>query len=123
MGAREGRQEARVSVEDPAAEGVEHLRADETQVAREDHDVWARRLEDVPQDVVGPVGDQGDVDPLLRRPGEGGAGAVGDDEGDLAAQLAACGRCMQRPEVGAGAGDRDRDPAGGERLQRTGPSM
>ncbi len=55
--------------------------------------------------------DERGLDPLLRGPVEGRAGPVGEDEDDLAAELAARRGGVERPQVGAGTRDADRDPA------------
>ena len=61
--------------------------------------------------VVGAAGHEGGVDPLLRRPFERGTRPIGDDEDDLAAELAAGCRGVERPEVRPG--PRDRRPRSG----------
>ena len=84
-------------------------RADDAHVARQHDDVRAGAGQDLGQRVVIATRDERRVDPLLRRPVERRARPVGEDEHDVAAELAADGRRLERPQVGTGAGDADRD--------------
>jgi hypothetical protein len=108
---REGRQQRRVHVEDPPAERLEDARPDQPQVAREDHDVRCHREQRLGQDLVVAPGHQDRLDPLLGRPVEPRARAVGEHQRDLAAQFAAPGRRGQRPQIRPGARDADCDAA------------
>ena len=112
MGARERRQERRVRVEDPAAERGQDGRPDDPHVAGEDDDVDPDRGERRRERRVVAAGDERGLDPLLRRPVERRAVAIGEDEHDLAAELAPARRGRQRPQVRARPRDADRDAAG-----------
>ena len=109
----EGRQQRRVHVEDPAAEGRQHGRADQPQVAGEDHDVRRHGHQRLREGCVVATGDQDRLDPLLRRPVQARARAVREDQHDVAAQLTSPRRRDQRPQVGPAPRDPDRDPAAG----------
>ena len=123
VAARERRQQRGVGVQDPARERGEHRRADEAHVAGEDDDVDRRpprasRRAPRRRSRALAVGagaaearEQRRLDPLLRRPGERRAVAIGEDERDLAAELAASRGGHERAEVAAGARDADRDAA------------
>ena len=103
VGARERRQERRVRVEDPAARtrrapparrsacSRRGRRRPGAAPARASRERRRRRRR----------GSSGRVDPLLRRPVERRAGPVGEDEDDLAAELAARRRRVERPQVRA----------------------
>ncbi len=121
VGTREGREQARVGVEDPPAEGLEHRRPDDPHVAGEDDDIGPSALEGVPQSIVGSARDERRVDPLLCRPVQRPARPIGHHEDDLPAELAATRGRMERPEIGAGARHRDGDPAA-HRARSSGPS-
>ena len=90
-----------MGVEDPAGERAEHRRPDDPHVAGEDDDVRPRRPRGRrASGVVGAAaGHERGVDPLLRRPVERRAGPIGEDEHDLAAELAARRRREERPQV------------------------
>ncbi len=108
--ARERRQQRGMGVDDPARVGSQHERADQPQVPGQHHDIGAGAGERLGQRGVVATRDEGRVDPLLGSPVESWAGPIGDDEDDVAAQLAAGRGRMEGPEVGAGSGDGDRDP-------------
>ena len=79
---RERGEQARVDVEDPAGERGEHPRSDEPQVAGEDEHVGLDRGQRVREHLVVAARDEDRLDPLLRRPVERRAGAVGEHERD-----------------------------------------
>ena len=111
VGARERRQERRVGVEDPPGVSGEDRRPDDPHVAREDDDIRRGSGQGLGHGIVGAARDDGGVDPLLRRPVDRRARPVRDDEHDVSAELAARRGRVERPQVAAGARDRDRDPA------------
>ena len=110
--ARERRQQRRVDVEDPAGEGGRGPPARRAAGSRR-----GRRRPGATADAAVSASDprrrrRGTrivVDPLLRRPVERRARAVGEHEHDVAAQRAAPRRGDQRPQVGPGPRDPDRD--------------
>ena len=117
VAAGECRKQRWMRVEDPAVEGGEDGRADDPHVAGQHDRVDGGRDKGLGQRRVVATRNEGGLDPLLRRPVERRAGAIGEDEGDLAAELAA-------------ASGRDRARAGSIRLRtrrrrsgrsRTGP--
>ena len=101
-------------------EGAEEDRADEAHEAGKDDGVDLQRLQrrgQVPvrerATVQAPGSealDEGRVDPGLGRPVEGGARAIGEDEGDLGVERAAVDPRRERPQVAAASRDPDRDP-------------
>ena len=112
VGAREGRQQRWVRVEDSTSEPLQHRRTDDPHVAGEHDRVGRQSAEGGGQRLVVAARDQRGLDPLFHRPVERGTGTIGEHEHDLAAELATVGRCRQRPQVRAAAGDPDGDPAG-----------
>jgi len=131
VGARERRQERRVGVQDASAERSQGPRPDEAHVAGEDDDRRVRCAKGLCEDTIS-IGalscvggrqarQQGRVDPLLRRPIEGRAGPIGEDEADLAAELTAFRGRRQGAQVAARAGDADGDP-GAQAATRSGAS-
>ncbi len=108
--ARERRQQRRMDVEDAAAEPPQDLGADEPQVAGEHDGVEVDGGEGVGEGRVVATRHQHGLDPLLRRPVEGGAWPVGEYQGDLAAERAAGRDRHQRTQVGAAARHADGDP-------------
>ena len=112
MGAGEGRQQRRMGVDDPSRESGQHRGADDPHVTGKHDDVGGDGASSVAASAASsPPGHERGLDPLLRRPLERRAGAIGEDEDDLAAELAAIGGCRQRPQVRAGTRDADGDPA------------
>jgi hypothetical protein len=108
--AGEGRQERGVRVDDPAAEGLEHARADQSHVAGQHDDIGCRAGQRVGQGRIVAVGDESRVDPLLRRPREARACAIGEDEHHCPPEQSALGCPNERAEVRPGARHADRDP-------------
>ncbi len=122
--ARERRQQARMRVEDPAWVGGEHRRPDEPHVPGEDDRVGRDTGERVRDGRVVAAGDQGRLDPLLRRPRQGRTLAIREHEREVAAELAASGRRGQGSQVRAGAGHAHGDarPVSGHASIPSGPS-
>ena len=110
--ARERRQEGRVRVDDPAVERGQDGRPDDPHVAGEDDRVDPHRGEGRRERLVVAAGDERGLDPLLRRPRQRRAVSIGEDEADLATQLAPARRSRERPQVGARTRDADRHAAG-----------
>ena len=110
MHARERRQQRRMDIEDaarPTRRGHAARRAAGSPArtrASPDAEASASHTR-----VVAAPGDQRRVDPLLRGPVERRAGSIGDDQRDVATELAASSRADQRPQVRAGATTRDRE--------------
>ena len=109
MHPRERGKQRRMDIEDAALPAGKDTRPDEPQVPGQDQRIDRCRGERIAHRVVAAPGDQRRVDPRLRGPVERRAGSIGDDQRDLAAELPASGRADQRPQVRAGATDRDRE--------------
>ena len=102
-----------MGVEDPSAERGEDRRADDPHVARRGRPRRRRRAARVAARVASsPPGIERGLDPLLRRPVERRAGAVGEDERRSSPPSSPRRGRGERPQVRPGARDADRDPAG-----------
>jgi hypothetical protein len=101
-----------VGVQDPSAERPEDARSDQPHVTGQHDHVRPRTPKDLGQRLVAAILDQRRIDPLLPGPVEGRAGTVREHQDDVATQLAALRRGMQRPQVRARARHADRDPPG-----------
>jgi hypothetical protein len=111
-----------MGVQDPAAERLEHLRADDAHVAGEDHDLRIDGAERVREGLVIAGWDKRSVDPLLRRPVDRGTGSIRKHEDDVATEVASSRRGDQRAQVGAAARNADGDSGCGVAAQTATPS-
>ena len=111
VGTREGRQQRWVGVEDASPERGEDPGPHDPHEAGEDDDIRLDRRQRVGQRRVVGTRDDGRLDPLLDRPVDRRARAVGEDQDDLAAELAAPRRGCQRPKVRSGTRHADGDPS------------
>src|SRR5665811_1318215 len=116
---RKGWQQGRVDIDDWALHAGKRLGAEDTHVAGQHYQLRPDRGQRFGQDIVGrrpllrlaELGnghDQG-VYPLLHRPLDGGAIAIGEDEGDLGVQSAPLGGGLQGPQVAAETRNSNRD--------------
>ena len=103
VGAWEGRQQRRMRVEDPSAEGLQDRGADDPHVAGQHDGVDAHGYQRFGEGRVVTARHERGLDPLFRRPVERRTGAIGEDERDLAAELASSGRRGEGSQVRAGA--------------------
>jgi hypothetical protein len=111
-----------MGVEDPAVEGGERRRPDDSHVAGQNDDVDRGGRERFGDDLVIPTRDQGGLDPLLRGPVDGRAGPIREDEGNGRTQVAARRGRAQRPQIAPRSRDADGDPAAAAQLTISRPS-
>ena len=121
VGAGEGGQERGMRVEDAAGERGEDLRSDQPHVAGEHDRIGRDGLERLGERGIVAARDERRVDPLLRRPVERRALAIGEDEHDLRPEGAAVGCGGECAQVRPRPGHADRDPAAHPR-RSSGPS-
>ena len=121
VGAGEGGQERGMRVEDAAGERGEDLRSDQPHVAGEHDRIGRDGLERLGERGIVAARDERRVDPLLRRPVERRALAIGEDEHDLGPEGAALSCGSERAQVRPRPGHADRDPAAHPR-RSSGPS-
>ena len=122
--AGERRQQRWMGVEDAPGERGEDLRPDDPHVAREHDDIGLDRGEGRRQRRVVTARDQRRLQPEFGGPVERGAGPVGEDQRNPAADLVTVDGGRQRSQIGPGARDPDRDPPGtsGHATPSSGPS-